>query len=652
MPGMALVSGVAGDHRDRRIEAATPCPYPLAGDVAIDGVWMSDQPWGVSDLVQTYDFGTAELTSEFGFAVGDKRIKVEIVTFACRTAPSLVLQKVTVRPEAAMTLGLRAVVETAGVRGTLAARRTETPGEPEAVCDGSLLWETEGRISSCGIALATSINADDVRPERKPWDRNGPLVSEYEVMVRKGAPTVMRQMAAMVPSAMHSRPEEEAVRRIARAKCTTFDVLRERNRAEWVDLWKGRIVVRGAEPRHQTLIDAAFFYLMTSTHGASVSATSIFGLATWHDYHHYFGHVMWDLDAFCVPPLILLQPRAARAILDFRTRGVEGARRTARLSAREGLQFPWEVGPCSREESAPGDGSAAAHEDHVSLHVARAFALYADVTGDLNFLAEEAWPILKGVSNWFVSRVSKTGRGFELLRANGPAEVPNPPDNDAFTLMAAGQVLRRAIRAAEQLDFEVPDIWRRVEADLYIPHRADGVIATHDGFRVDEPKGATPSVLAGFFPYDHPTSEAKRQRTLVFYLSHWSEYVGSPMLPALYPVWAAMTGDRELALQLFEEGYAAYDHARFHQCLEYRTDHPDSLVPAGPFFANLGGMLLGLLFGLTGLVVDEDDPAGWAKRPVVLPAGWSAIEVERVWVRGRAARLRAVNGEAKASLEF
>ena len=207
MPGMALVSGVAGDHRDRRIEAATPCPYPLAGDVAIDGVWMSDQPWGVSDLVQTYDFGTAELTSEFGFAVGDKRIKVEIVTFACRTAPSLVLQKVTVRPEAAMTLGLRAVVETAGVRGTLAARRTETPGEPEAVCDGSLLWETEGRISSCGIALATSINADDVRPERKPWDLNGPLVSEYEVMVRKGAPTVMRQMAAMVPSAMHSRPE-------------------------------------------------------------------------------------------------------------------------------------------------------------------------------------------------------------------------------------------------------------------------------------------------------------------------------------------------------------------------------------------------------------------------------------------------------------
>ena len=652
LAGMAIVSGVAGDHRDRRIEAAAACPYPLAGDVGIDGVWMSDQPWSVSDLVQTYDFETAELISEFRFSAGGKQIEVEVLTFASRTAPSLMLQQVTVRPGAGMTLGLRAIVETAGVRGAVIARRTETPGEPEAACDGSLLWETEGRVSTCGIALASSINVDNLLPEKKPGDLTGPLVSEYEVKARKGAPAVMRQMAAMVPSVMHGRPDEEAVRRVARAKLTTFEVLRERNRAEWADLWRGRIVVRGAEPRHQAMIDAAFFYLMTSTHEASASATSIFGLAAWHNYHYYYGHVMWDLDAFCVPPLILLQPRAARAILDFRSDGVEAAQRTARLSKRAGLQFPWEVGPCSREEAAPGEGSAAAHEDHVSLHVARAFALYADVTGDQDFLASQAWPILKGVSDWVVSRVTETSRGFEFLRANGPAEVPNPPDNDAFTLMAAGQILRRAIRAAEQLDHVVPEAWRRVEADLYIPLRADGVIATHDDFRIDEPKGATPSVLAGFFPYDHPASEADRQRTLAFYLSHWAEYVGSPMLPALYPVWAAMTGDRDLSLRLFEEGYAAYDHGRFHQCLEYRTDHADSLVPAGPFFANLGGMLLGLLFGLTGLVIDEDDPSGWTKRTIVLPTGWSAIEVERVWVRGRAARLLAFNGEAEARLEF
>jgi len=647
--GMAIVSGFAGDHADRRIEAAAACPYPLAGDLAIDGVWMSDQPWAVADLKQAYDFAVGEVTSSFCYSVGGKRLDIEIVTLASRTAPSLVLQRVSAKASQAMTIGLRAIVDTRGIRGRVAERRTDTPGEDEAACDGVLLWESEGALSQCGIALSTRL-VPGAKPVVRPWDCHGPLRTDYAIDVRAGASVVLEQMAALVPSVAHARPHEEAVRRVARGSQSRFEVLRRRNREAWAELWRGRIVAKGADPRHQALIDAATYYLLSSTHPASVAATSIFGLATWHSYHHYYGHVMWDLDAFCVPPLIMLQPDATRAVLDFRSRGLEAARRTAQLSARDGLQFPWEVGPVTREEAAPGDGSAAAHEDHVSLHVARAFALHADMTGDRNFLADQAWPVLKGVADWIVSRLTRTERGYELLRANGPAEVPDPPDNDAFTLMAAGQVLRRALRAAEQLGHSAPDAWREVEANVYVPRRSDGVIATHDGFRIDEPKGATPSVLAGFFPYDHPAPQAERQRTLDFYLQHWRDYVGSPMLPALYTVWAAMAGDRDLSLKLFEEGYAAYDSGRFHQCLEYRPDHPDSLVEAGPFFANLGGMLLGMLFGLTGITPDDGDPAGWARRPIVLPQGWTAIEVERVWIRGKPARLTARQGAPSAEI--
>jgi hypothetical protein len=141
------------------------------------------------------------------------------------------------------------------------------------------------------------------------------------------------------------------------------------------------------------------------------------------------------------------------------------------------------------------------------------------------------------------------------------------------------------------------------------------------------------------------------RRTLDFYLAHWRDYVGAPMLPALYGVWAARTGDRALALKLFEEGYAAYDAGRFHQCLEYRPDHPDSETAAGPFFANLGGMLLGLLFGFTGLDA-KGDPAHWPDRPVVLPEGWRAISVERLWFGGRTASLRADQGAERAVIKF
>ena len=111
-----------------------------------------------------------------------------------------------------------------------------------------------------------------------------------------------------------------------------------------------------------------------------------------------------------------------------------------------------------------------------------------------------------------------------------------------------------------------------------------------------------------------------------------------------------MAGDRALALKLFEEGYAAYDNGRFNQCLEYRPDHPDSQVAAGPFFANIGGMLLGLTLGMTGLVIDDGDPQGWARRPIVLPEGWTAIIIERVCVRGKPMRLEARHGADRAEL--
>ena len=101
----------------------------------------------------------------------------------------------------------------------------------------------------------------------------------------------------------------------------------------------------------------------------------MFGLATWHNYHYYFGHVMWDIETFCVPPLIFLQPDAARGLLDYRMRSLEAARSNARLMGRRGLQFPWESAPSSGEEAAPMPGSAAWREDHVSLDIARAFAL-------------------------------------------------------------------------------------------------------------------------------------------------------------------------------------------------------------------------------------------------------------------------------------
>jgi len=641
-PGMTIVNGVVGQDPERRIEAGAPVPYPLEADVCINGIWLSDQPWCVGDLRQSYDFATAELTSRWRARMGDVIADIEVVTFASRTAPAVVMQEVSVRPDAPCDIRLRARTSTADLRGRVVRRRTDTPGEPDTACDGSLLWSTEGDLSTCGIALWTEPDPAAERVVTR-WDASGPLQTTYDLgrVSKRGAR--LRQMAALVPSLIHARPDEEAVRRLVRAAQTGFDILRARNREAWRELWRGRIFVTGADPAHQALIDAAFFYLNSSVHAASPAATSIFGLAAWRDYSYYFGHVMWDIDAFCVPPLILSQPDAARALLDFRSRGLAAAASNARLSGRQGLQFPWEAAPLSGQEATPGGGSGAAHEDHGSLHVARAFSLFADATGDEAFLREKAWPVLEGVADWIVSRLTLTERGYELKRATGPAEVPDPPDNDAFTLMLADDVLARALDAAQSLGRTPPAAWRTIRENLYLPIRSDGAIAAHDDFRIDEPKGATPSPLAGLFPGGYQADPDMARRTLELYLSHWRDYVGAPMFPALYPVWAAMSGDRALALQLFEAGYAAYDAGRFHQCLEYRPDHPNSETAAGPFFANLAGMLMGLAYGLTGLEA-RGAPESWPKRAAVLPSGWEAVTIERIWLGDRSARLQAEHG--------
>ncbi len=168
---------------------------------------------------------------------------------------------------------------------------------------------------------------------------------------------------------------------------------------------------------------------------------------------------------------------------------------------------------------------------------------------------------------------------------------------------------------------------------------------SHDDYRIDEEKGATPDPLMGLFPFGFPLDEAEERETLALYLSMAQDYIGSPMLSALYGAWAARAGDRALALKLLEDGYGSFCVGRFLQTLEYRADRFPEQPQAGPFFANIGGFLTSLLFGFTGLEPGSDDPQGWMRRQVNLPAGWTSIEIDRIWVHGQAMKLSARQGQ-------
>lgn len=295
-------------------------------------------------------------------------------------------------------------------------------------------------------------------------------------------------------------------------------------------------------------------------------------------------------------------------------------------------------------------GSASWHEDHVSLDVARAFALHGYLTGDQAFLRERAWPVLSGVAKWAQSRVCASRRGYEVLGAMGIAERVEESDNPAFTNMSMAAVLRDAVAAAEALGVAADPAWAEIAGRMVLPMRGD-IVVSHDGYRANEEKGGTPDPLMGVFPLAHPLGEARESATLAFYLGLAQDYIGSPMLSALYGVWAAYAGDRKLSARLMEDGYARFSADRFLQTLEYRADVFPEQPRAGPFFANLGGFLNGLLFGFPGLRPGPGDPGAWAQRQVVLPQGWDAIEAGRIYIHGKPARLIARHGE-RARLEL
>ncbi len=645
--GLTLLSGYSGEHPQRLIEAIAVAPYPVAGDIKLAGVWLSDATDAVTVIDQAYDFATGELISRFEFEGGGCRARVEVLIFCSREEPSLVCQEIAIELDVDSDLALKALVDARHVDGRALRHLRDTPGEDKPCCDGAALWESAGGLSTCGIAYITELVGAEAEPQKPPLE-NRTLTTTYAFKARAGQSYRLRQIASLVPRVTHSEPDFQAVRQVALASKRGFEAIRAANRAHWRELWKGRITLVGAGQRWQALADAALFYLFSSTHVASPASTSIFGLATWHDYHYYYGHVMWDIETFVVPVLSLLQPHVAESILNYRTGGLSSAVSNARLRGRRGLQFPWESAP-SGEEAAPLPGAASWHEDHVSLDVARAFAFHSCVTGDLEFLREKAWPVLSGVADWIASRGTHNERGYEIRAAMGIAERETEADNAAFTNMSAVIVLRDAIAAAERLGRAAKPEWARI-ADVIVIPEEDGVIVSHDGFQPDEEKGGTPDPLMGVFPLGFDMEPEVQAATLRYYLGLRQGYIGSPMLSALYGVWAAYAGDRALSAELMEDGYGRFCVGRFMQTLEYRADVFPEQPRAGPFFANLGGFLLGLLTGFPGLQPGWSDAQDWKRRAVTLPQGWTAIELERIWIGGRPYKLVARQGDDRAEM--
>src|SRR6478752_2065451 len=324
--GFAVLNGLSGVHPSAAIECVPQVPYPLAGDIRLNGVLLSEAPDQAEAIEQRYDFACGELTSRFRFHAQGVTALLTVVTLASRTQPTVVLQETSVELDHPAPVELHAILSPGALPGTIARREQQVPGGDGATVDGTMRWCPFGDLSAAGIAYASEF-VGDAEVERSFGDeRVGALHTAYTFKARARRRYRLRQYASLVPQRVHNDPDRQATRLLALAVRQGFETLRHANADAWRELWKSRIVLLGADERWQRLADAAFFYLNTSVHSSSLASTNILGLAQWGDYHYYYGHVMWDIEKFAFPAVLLSQPHAARALLDFRTRSLDAAR--------------------------------------------------------------------------------------------------------------------------------------------------------------------------------------------------------------------------------------------------------------------------------------------------------------------------------------
>jgi trehalose/maltose hydrolase-like predicted phosphorylase len=339
---------------------------------------------------------------------------------------------------------------------------------------------------------------------------------EFDVEVRAGEPVVVEKVAALVTShdVAISEPACSAVELLAAAP--GFDELVPSHELAWQHLWeRSRIdFTDGAtQDTLRTLRLSVFHVLQTvSPHNvdidAGIPARGLHGEA-------YRGHIFWD-ELFVFPVLTLRLPGLARALLRYRTRRLDAARRAARTAGHVGAMYPWQSGSDGREESQrvhlnPRSGRWLEDTSHLQRHVGLAVAYdiwqYYQATRDLEFLTEHGAEVLLEIARFFAGLASHDPARdrFRIRGVMGPDEYstrypgavePGLDDNAYTNVMTVWLLLRaqdvlaalpstRRTELVDSLALGPAELlrWRDVSLRMYVPIHADGVISQFEGYR-------------------------------------------------------------------------------------------------------------------------------------------------------------------------
>jgi trehalose/maltose hydrolase-like predicted phosphorylase len=531
------------------------------------------------------------------------------------------------------------------------------------------VWRTKysGKRVAMAAVLSLQIDGSEVAPA-KP----GPFMWSWHWKTRPGQIVcVTRLIAVARTDELDADPSRVAWEKIDVARQVGWRKVVQEHEAAWSDRWRSSDIEVGGDPAAEQALRFAVYHLISAANPAdervSVGARGLTG----DDYH---GHVFWDTEIYLLPFYVFTWPEAARALLTYRFRTIDGARQKAAQMGWRGAMYAWESADTGAEATpeqvvAP-DGQiidilCGKQEQHITADVAYAVWQYWQATEDVDFLLEAGAEILLETGRFWSSRAQPEGDGFCHIRGViGPDEYHEHIDDNAYTNVMARWNIWRALEVAALLRDRWPDRWAclsyrlgladtelarwRTVAETIVTgwNAQTGLFEQFAGFfgleeidladyagrsvpmdvvlgrertqRSKVIKQADVVALLGLLPEEFPGDSGRAN--FRYYEPRCSH--GSSLSGGMHGMVAARLGESDLALAYFQHAVA----------IDLADNH--TTIAGGLHMAALGGTWLTAIFGFAGLSLQAD---GIAFNPK-LPARWRTLKFGIEW-RGRRLRI-------------
>ena len=545
------------------------------------------------------------------------------------------------------------------------------------------VWRTKYSGKRVAMAAASSLLVDGF--EFAPI-MPGPFKWSWHWKTRPGQIVcVSRLIAVARGDAQDTDPGRIAWEKLGIARQLGWRKIVQEHKAAWSDRWRASDIEVEGDPAAEQALRFAVYHLNSAANPAdervSIGARGLTG----DDYH---GHVFWDTEIYLLPFYTFTWPEAARALLMYRFRTINGARQKAAQMGWRGAMYAWESADTGAEatpERVVGpDGQiidvlCGKQEQHITADVAYAVWQYWQATEDVDFLLDAGAEVLLETGRFWSSRAQSEGDGYCHIRnVIGPDEYHEHVDDNAYTNVMARWNIRRALEVAAVLRERWPDRWAHLSHSLGLDdtelarwrtvaetmitgwNSQTGLFEQFAGFfsleEIDLTKYTGRSVpmdvvlgreqtqrskvvkqadvvaLLGLLPEEFPADSARAN--FRYYEPRCGH--GSSLSGAMHGLVAARLGDSDLALRYFQRAVA----------IDLADNH--TTIVGGLHMAALGGTWLTAIFGFAGLSLQSH---GIAFNPK-LPASWRTLKFGIEW-RGRRLRI-GIDGAAQlfhASLE-